>query len=287
MIIWQKIVRLWKLARAVRTLSTRRHLGLISAGVAFWGMFSLFPALAALIAIFGMVADPAVVQEQLVLMQEIIPEDVYRLLFGQVSGLLGAPINRLGWATVVSLGAGLWAARAGTAALVQGLNALHRRPNRGGLWHAAMSLFLTLCLVAMAVAALLTVVVTPVVLAYLPLPALTSLPLEILRWIIAFLTLLAGVGMLYRWGPNIDGPRVAWVNAGSLMFVFFWLAASAGFSVYLSNFGSYNEVYGSIGAVIAMLMWLYLSAYLVLTGAALNVVLAQRAAQGEIAQRRV
>ena len=271
--MWSGIVRGWRVAHTVYVQAENAHLGLIAAGVAFFGIFAIFPAMAALIAIFGLVADPAIVESQLQLMSDLIPEEAFGLFKDQVDRLLRTQSGTLGWATMVSTALALWSARAGVAALMRGLNAISGGRNRGGLRHYAVAFLLTICLVGIAVSALLVVVVAPIVLAFLPLGTMTAVLLEALRWIMALFILLAALGLLYRFGPNGRGKRMGWVTPGAFAVVVLWIVASVGFSVYLTNFGSYNEVYGSIGAVIAMLMWLYISAYLVLMGAVLNVTL--------------
>ena len=119
------------------------------------------------------------------------------------------------------------------------------------------------------------IVVLPVVLAYLPLGPWANLGVELVRWFVGIAVLVAGFAIIYRLGPNLQGARPRLISPGALFAVVGWLAASTGFSVYLQNFGNYNEVYGSLGAVIVMLMWLFISAYLVLLGGALNAELAR------------
>lgn len=256
---------------SVYLAAERSHLTLIAAGVAFFGMLAVFPAMAALIAIFGLLADPVVVETQFELMQDVIPAEAYGLFEAQLSRLLSARSETLGWATILSTGLALWSARAGVAALMRGLNVIHGGRNRSGFRHYAVALLLTISLIGIAVATLLVVVVAPLVLAFLPLPMGVGLALSAIRWLAALFILMAALGLLYRFGPNLSAERMAWITPGSIFVVVTWLAASMGFSAYLSNFGSYNEVYGSIGAVVAMMMWLYISAYLVLFGAVLNV----------------
>lgn len=268
--------RVWRVSREVFALADRVHLGLISAGVAFFSMFAMFPALAALIAVFGLVADASVVEEQLGLMEELIPVAAYELISEQITRLLAAQTGTLGIATAVSIMLALWAARGGVAALIQGLNAISGRPNRGGIWSYVVAILMTLTLMGISIMALLLVVVLPVALAFIPFSASVGWLLEGFRWVVTFVLVMSALSILYRFGPNARGMRMNWVTPGALGVVVVWVAASAGFSYYLTNFGSYNEVYGSIGAVIAMLMWLYISAYLVLMGAAFNVVMDQR-----------
>jgi len=264
------IGRSWHFLRGIWATVGERNLGLIAAGVAFFGMFAIFPALAALIAVFGLLADPVIVSEQLALLEEIIPIEVFSILEAQIDRLLGAQSNTLGWATVLSIVLALWAARAGVAALMGGLNAIAGKPSRNGFKQAFVAFNLTVGLVCLAILALLAVVIAPIALAFAPIGAGSVLVLEGIRWFVALATLYAALAVLYRFGPNQRGARIRWFTIGAGTVVFVWIAASFGLSYYLTNFASYNEVYGSIGAVIGMLLWLYITAYLVLLGAVLN-----------------
>lgn len=265
------ILRTWRVLSAVWTTAGEKHLGLIAAGVAFFGVFGIFPGIAAIIAIFGLVADPVVIGEQLVLMEGIIPPDAYRLLSSQINRLVSAPSDALGWATVVSITLALWSCRAGVGALIGGLNAIAGQRVRNGIWQMVVAFMLTIALVSLAIVALTVVVVLPIGLAFIPVATSTAWLLEGARWLIALSVLMIGLSLLYRFGPARIGSRGRWITVGAFAVVILWVAASAGLSYYLTNFGSYNEVYGSIGAVIGLLLWLYVSAYLILLGAALNV----------------
>ncbi len=261
--IWQRAVAVW-------TAAGDRNIGLIAAGVAFFGMFGVFPGIAAVIAVFGLVADPVIVADQLALMEDVIPEDAYAILQSQVQLVLGAQTGTLGWATVLSLALAIWSARAAVAALLGGINAIEGTPPRSGLWQAIVALVLTVALVSLAVVALATIVILPVVIAYAPIEIATARILELSRWAIALAVLLIGLGLLYRFGPNLRGLRRPWLSIGSVLVVFLWIGASVGLSYYLGQFADYQAVYGSIGAVIGMLLWMYVSAYLILLGAVLN-----------------
>lgn len=268
--------RWWRAAQSMMEMIDRKNLGLISAGCAFFGMVAIFPAIAAIIALFGLFADPGIVTEQLALMEEIMPEEAYRIFARQVNALLATQSDTLGWASILSLLFALWSARAGVAAIMRGLNEIYGRPNRGGLRHALVALLLTISLIGVALCSLVMVVIVPIILAFLPLGPLATIAAELARWAVALGVLVVGIAILYRYGPNARGERPGWLTPGGGLAVVTWLVASVGFSVYLANFGNYNEVYGSIGAVIALLMWFYISAYLILMGAALNKVLKDR-----------
>ena len=260
----------WRLLMDVWTTAAERHITLIAGGVAFFGMFAIFPAIAAIISVFGLVADPAVVVQQLDLMKEIIPEETYLLLVGQMGRLLAAQTDTLGWTSILSLALALWAARLGVAGLMEGLNAIAGRRARNGFKQVVVALTLTLALVALSITALIAVVVAPIFIAFAPLPSDTAWALEGVRWAVALVVLYAALSLLYRFGPNQRGARLRWMTVGAATAVVLWIGASAGLSYYLGNFARYNEVYGSIGAVIGMLLWLYLTAFLILLGAALN-----------------
>jgi membrane protein len=262
--------RLFNILIAVWKTAGEKHLGLIAAGVAFFGMFGIFPAIAATIAIFGLIADPNMIAGQLQLMDEIIPPDAYTLLSLQIERLVNAPAQQLGWATAVSIILALWSARAGVGALIGGLNAIAGHRMRNGVIQVLVAFVLTTFLVGMAIIAVVAVVIVPIVLAFVPIASSTAWLIEGARWLVALGVILMALSILYRFGPARNGGRGRWITVGAVVVVVLWVLASAGLSFYLTNFASYNEVYGSIGAVIGMMLWLYISAYLVLLGAALN-----------------
>ncbi|MFK7743762.1 MAG: YihY/virulence factor BrkB family protein [Roseobacter sp.] len=254
----------------------RNNLGLVSAGVAFFSMLSVFPALAALIAILSLIADPAVVVVQLEEMRGLMPTDVYDILNAQIVGLVSTSSDTLGWAGLISVGVALWSARAGVGAMLHGLNAVYGTDNRGTWRHYVRALLLTVGLVGVGIVALLSVVVAPVLLAFAALGSFASVIIDLLRWTIAIAVIFAGIGLLYRYGPNRRPAKTQMLTPGSFFAAASWAGLSIAFSYYVTHFGNYNEVYGSIGAVIAMLVWLWISSFLVLLGAAFNAELEAR-----------
>ena len=248
-----------------------QNLSLISAGIAFFGMLAIFPGLAALIAIFGLVADPVVIQDQFALLSGLIPQDIYALLERQLQRIASARGETLGWATIVSILLALWSARAGVGAMMRGLNTIYLSPSRGVFRHYFAAFMMTLSLVLVALVAGAAVVVTPLIVAMLPLTVETVSWIDTVRWSAAIFVITGGISIIYRYGPRKrDGRRAPWVTPGAVFAVLMWALVSMAFSEYLANFGRYNEVYGSIGAVVALLMWLYFSAFLVLIGGAIN-----------------
>lgn len=248
----------------------RAELDLIAAGVAFYGFLALFPAAATVIALWGTVNDPSVIQTQVDLLKGVLPPDALGLVRAQVQGLLEMRGAKLGWATVFSTLFALWSARAGVAALIRGLNAIHHLPNRPGGHHQLRALLLTLALIGLALSAMFVTVVAPLVIGALPLPGDDTALLHRANLALGVVLVVAAVGLAYRYGPNHGTRRPPMVSWGLLVAVVLWAIAARGFMLYLANFPSYNRVYGSIGAVAVLLIWLYVSAYTVLLGAAVD-----------------
>lgn len=245
------------------------ELDLIAAGVAFYAFLAIFPAAAAIIAIWGFISNPSVIRDEIELLRGFLPSDAYSLIFGQVEALLAVPAGNLGLTTLLSTALALWSARAGVAALIRGLNAIHHLPNRSGHWHQLRAIVLTFVLVGLVLAALVMAVVLPVVIAYLP-SAIPSSMLADSNLLLGIVAAVLAVGLAYRLGPNYTNTKPPLLSWGLLVAVILWVLATRGFTLYLANFASYNRVYGSIGAVVVLLMWLYVSAYAVLLGAAVD-----------------
>ena len=258
-------------------LSDERELDLIAAGIAFYGFLALFPAAAAVIAIWGFFADATLIRQELLLAKDYLPTDAYILISDQIESLLALQSDRLGLATFLSLFLALWTARASIAALMRGLNAIHGLPNRAGHWHHLRAIVLTLVLVGLAIAALIAAVVGPLVLSFFPLGAFATIALELVQLFISLMIVAIGVALIYRLGLNRQ-IRHPLFTRGILVAVLIWVAASRGLVIYLANFDTYNRVYGSIGAVAALLIWLYLSGYAILLGAAVDASRARRRA---------
>ena len=261
-----QIAALWRFYRRTE----QAELSLIAAGVAFFGFLALFPAAAAIIAIVGFVSDPGVIRADVALLRNFLPPDAFALISDQIETLLSVNSGNLGLTTLLSTAFALWSARAGVAALIRGLNAIHQRPNRSGHWHQLRALMVTFTLIGLALAAMVVAVVMPLVVGLLPLGAIEVRLLAEKNLLIGTVLVVLALIVAYRLGPN-HGPNpppvLSW---GLLVALVLWIAAARGFTFYLANFPSYNQVYGSIGAVAALLMWLYVSAYAVLLGAAVD-----------------
>ena len=247
------------------------HFGLVAAGVAFFAMFAVFPGLGAAVALWGLVADPTVIQGYLTVAERFLPPEAAELVHNQVMGLILAPRTALQWTTILSPLIALYSARAGVSALIQGLDVVHRARPRGWLWGWAVDFILTLALIGALLVALVTVVVVPILLNFVQLGSFEAWLTKVLPWGAMFLLVLTCLSILYRFGPNVEGGfRSPWISVGVLVAALSWSGVSIGFSLYLANFNSYNAIYGSIGAAIILMMWLYLSVWAVLLGGAIN-----------------
>jgi membrane protein len=263
----------WKFLLKLLDRIDSADLNMAAAGIAFFCFLAIFPAAAAVIAIWGWASDPGVIRQQLALAQDFVPVEAYKLISNQVEALLAANTRHLGWASALSTGIALWSARAGVAAMIRGLNSTHRLPSRAGLWDLVRAIVLTLTLVGVVLAAMLLNVVAPLIITFLPLGQATAKVLELANVGLGMLLVVFGVALVYRLGPNRPkgSPRPV-ITLGLGVSVVLWALVSRGLVYYLANFANYNEVYGSIGAVVALMLWLYLSAFSVLLGAAVDAV---------------
>lgn len=253
---------------------TQTNIFLIAAGVAFYAMLAVFPGLTATISIWSTFADPGVIQSYLQVADNFIPSEAYSILDDQVKALLAGPRGGIAWGTLLSILFALVSARAGVNALVQGLNVIHASRPRTTLLGFLFGYVMTLALVGVMLIAMATIVVVPFVANFLPFHAATAWLLSWLPWAAMLLLMLTVLGVLYRFAPYAPLRRDPLLSIGSVVATLVWGGASLTLTYYLANFGNYNKVYGSLGAVIALLMWLYIGAFSVLLGAALNAELA-------------
>lgn len=254
----------------VWNLIDERNVALTAAGVAFYALFAMFPAVGALIALWGFWQDPAVIQAEMEMFREILPEAAFEIIEAQVTTLIASTVSSLTWTFVISLGVALWSAMWAVDSLLRGLNALYRRPNPHSLRAMLRSVALSILLIVIALVALTVIVVLPILFTVLPLGRLEGAAVGLIHTAAAFGVVVVGIWLLYAVGPNRNGDPVGRIMPGVVIAVVLWALASLGFSYFLTTFGRYNEVYGGLAAAAALLMWLYLSAYTVLLGAAFN-----------------
>jgi membrane protein len=254
--------------KRVKTEVKEDNATLLAAGVAFYAMLAIFPAIIAVVTIYGMVADPAQVESQVSEFAKSLPAGADQLLTEQLKSVTSAGRQSLSIGLVVSLLAVLWTASGGVQGLVKGLNLVYdEKESRGFLKLRGLSLLLTLGAILMAVVAIALVAVFPAVVGDLGLGQTGELAASIARWVVLALLVLSAFAVLYRYAPDRANPRWRWVSGGAMVALVLWLLGSIGFSWYVENFGKYNQTYGALAAVIILLLWLFLSAFVVLLGA--------------------
>ena len=249
----------------------RDHVSMMAAAVAFYGLVAIFPGLSAAISLYGLVADRAEIEQHLQALAGVLPAEALKLISDQVHQLVSAPPAKLGLGLLVSVALALWSAMSGTSTLMQTLTIGYEEEDDRGILHFyGMALALTLGLIAFGIVALSLVAGLPAVLGALPLPSFWREAVSFIRWPILAVLVLVGLALLYRLAPRRHAPAWEWLAPGTVAASLLWLIASAGFSIYVAQFSSYDKTYGSIGAVVVLLMWFYLTAYIILVGAELN-----------------
>lgn len=261
----------WQVAERVWTESSRDNLSVVSAGCAFYALFAVFPALSALIALYGLTTDPAAVEQQFGMLKSVLPEQAYQIVIEQIHRLAQTSSQSLGWGFAVSLFIALWSVSNLTQAVFAALNIAYEEPERRSFVRFYLSAFTFAILGILSVALmLLAIVYVPILFAYAGYSETFELLVKVARWPLLALLVLILLALLYRYGPSRRSAKWRWVSVGSVFATVCWLIASAGFSFYVSHFANYDRIYGSLGAVIVLLFWLYLSFYIVLLGAEIN-----------------
>lgn len=270
---WQIPARGWKdVLLRVRDEIGRDNLSIVAAGVAFYSLFAIFPAISAFVTVYGLVTDPAEIERQLAPLRDFVPGEAFGILEQQTHAVASKATGTLSLGLVFSLALAIWSATKGTNSLFTALNiAYEEREKRGFVSLTAWSLAFTIGGILFVLISLLIVAAVPVALAIFGSTGTTvELALLVLRWVVMAMLMMAALGLLYRYGPSRATAQLQWVSPGAIAATILWLLGSVGFSLYVRNFGSYDKTFGSLGAVVVMLMWFYISAYVVCLGAELN-----------------
>ncbi len=262
----------WKdIAIRAREQIAQDNIGIVAAGVAYYAFLAIFPALAALISMYGLVVDPQIVEQQLAQASAYLPEQTRQLVGAQLARIAGQSSGALSWGLAFGILLGLWSANKGMKALFQGVNIAYNQENaRGLIKDNALTLLFTLGGIIVAIASIALVVALPVALGRLGLPPFMRRVISLSRWLALALVIIASLAIIYRIAPNRRSPRWRWVSWGSIIAGAVWLIGSWAFSFYVSNFSSYNQTYGSVAAVVILMLWFFLSSYIILLGAEIN-----------------
>lgn len=261
----------WQVAERVWAESNRDNLSVVAAGCAFFALFSVFPALWALISLYGLTVDPTTVEQHFAILADVLPKQAYGIVIDQIQMIAATSSQSLGWSLAVSLGVAFWSANYGTQALMMALNIAYEEPERRGVLRFYLAAFtFTLAGILGGVVILLALFYVPIFFALTGYSQAFELVVKLARWPLLAVLVLFLLSLLYRYGPCRRTAKWRWVTVGSVFATAVWLLASAAFSIYVSNFAHYDRMYGSLGAVIILLFWLYISFYIVLLGAELN-----------------
>jgi membrane protein len=244
---------------------------ILAGGVAFAAFLALFPALIAALTLYGLVADPAQVAAQVNDLASALPETARPIITDQLAAVTAGSDRALGIGLVVSVLAALWSASGGTMNLIKATNlAYDENETRGFLKLRGTALALTLGAVVFVLLAVALVAVVPVVFEALGLGGIGLVAAQVVRWALLVALVVLALAVVYRVAPDRDAPRFRWVSAGAFVATVLWVLGSVLFSLYVNNFGSYNKTYGALAGVIVLMLWLYLTSYIVLLGAEIN-----------------
>jgi membrane protein len=247
------------------------QISIIAAGVAFFAMLALFPALIALISIYGLVVEPAEAAAQVKQLTDIMPPEAAKLIGDQMTTVASANSGSLSLGLALSIATALWSASSGMKALIEGVNIAYDEPETRGFFKLrGLALLLTIGGIVVFCLAIGAIAVFPALAGKLPGGEVLETVAGVLRWVVLAVVIIGALAVIFRLSPDRDQPRMKWTSSGAVLATVFWLLASIGFSFYTQNFGKYTETYGAAGAVIILLFWLYITAFIILVGAELN-----------------
>lgn len=263
----------WKIIlKRVWFANDRHNLSLMAAGVAFYAFLSFVPLLAALVMSYGLIADPAVVAQHMRGIIDLVPAEAAKLIYEQLIALTTAASGRKGLGLLIALGVSIFGASRASGAIISALNVIYEQQNRQSL---IGGFFMSIAFIVGAVLTGIVGLFAATMLGYAhhlldqfgPLAVLT---LQLLTWVIAASLACAAIAAMYRFAPNRAQARWRWLSVGSVVGTVLWLAATLGFGIYAANFAGYDVTYGSLSAVVVLLMWLFVSAYAILIGGLIN-----------------
>ncbi|WP_232480181.1 YihY/virulence factor BrkB family protein [Roseomonas sp. KE2513] len=261
----------WDILKRTATQASNDRLLTEAAGVTFYAILALFPAVSALVSLYGLFADPATINDHLSALAGFVPEGGMSVITDQVKRVASQGGGALGFGAVASILLSLWSANGATKAVFDALNVVYEEDEkRGFIRRTLTTLAFTVGAILFALLAMAAVVVLPVLLDFVGLGPTVEILLRVLRWPLLLVAIGALLACLFRYGPSRDAAQWRWVSWGGGFAAVAWLIGSAGFSFYVSHFGSYNETYGTLGAIIGFMTWIWISTAIVLVGAELD-----------------
>ncbi len=261
----------WPLIKRVLSEVSENDLMTQAAAMTFYTLLSIFPGMAMLVALYGLFADPVTISEQVNTLSVVMPGGGTQLLTDELKALTSTPSSGLGWALIISLATSLWTSNQAMKAMFNALNQVHDiKEKRSFITLTSLTLLCTFGTVVFMVLALAGIVVVPAVLAFVGLGPVLDTVLFWLRWPLLLFGLSVLLAVLFRFGPCRTKVVWRWITWGSGFATLGWMAVSVLFSWYVANFGNYNKTYGSLGAVVGFMTWIWISSTVVLIGAQLD-----------------
>ena len=258
----------------------------LAAGVTFYGLLAIFPALAALVSLYGLFADPATIASHLQNLAGVLPGGGLEVIGDEIKRIAAQRNSTLGVTFLTGLAVSLWSANAGMKALMDALNLVFEEEEKRGFFRLnAVSLAFTAGAILFVLLAIAGMVIIPLALRHLGVPDTPAILVKILRWPLFFVVVAVALAILYRYGPGRRDAQRRWITWGSVCAALAWLVVSILFSWYAENFASYNATYGSLGAVIGFMVWMWLSTIVVLLGAEIDAELERPTGQDPAPQR--
>ncbi|MBB4658495.1 YihY/virulence factor BrkB family protein [Parvularcula dongshanensis] len=247
------------------------HLMLVAAGVAYYSLLALFPAIALFVSIYGLISDPSKAADQALALSAVVPDDAAKFLYDEMTRVASTSAPKLGIASIIAFLVALWGSNRSMKAMFEALNVAYREKERRNILVInLLSLGFTFGFIFFAAMTLILVVAVPPLLEALRLPLVAELGLSLLRWPVLFGGMVAGTMLLYRYGPSRRPARLSWVTWGSVLAGVLWLLASGLISWYAASVADFGKTYGSLGAVILLQTWIWVTSLVVITGAKIN-----------------
>lgn len=257
----------WRVVTAVMV----DRVTLIAAGVTYFLLLSLFPALGALVALYGFVADPTTIMGHIGFLASVFPPGSFDLILNQLTALTQQKASTLSFAFVTGLVIALWSANSGMKALFDAMNVAYQEDEKRSFVRLnLLSLAFTFGALIIAIVLIAAIGVLPAALAYLWLDRWQELLARFARWPFILVFVGCGIAVIYRYGPSREQAKLKWLSWGGVFSTLLWLAASILFSFYLENFANYNATYGTLGALIGLMVWVWISVIILIVGAELN-----------------
>lgn len=250
---------------------SEKNLTLVSAGTAFYAFIAIPSGIAVLISLYGLLFDPQQVQTQIGAFGGLLPEEAMKLVTDELTYLVSQPRGELGFGLAIALGIGLWSANSAMTSMITALNVVYGEHEKRSLIRLyASALGMTLAAVVFTLFALALIAALPALIDFLPLGDLGKVLANIIRWPVLIVLFMAALAVAFRYAPSRDEPKWRWVSVGAVLGGVLWILASALFSFYAGHFASYDKSYGSLAGVVLLMMWLYVSALVVLISAQVN-----------------